>query len=110
MVQQEFVTVASTDEIPSGGAKVVTVGQFEIAIFHVGGEWYAIEGTCPHQGGPLSEGWVSEKTVTCPWHAWCFSLETGRMVIGDLEGVATFDVQVEDGRVSINPTPRAGGA
>ena len=102
----EFVTVASVDEIPSGTAKSVAVGPYEVAIFHVGDDWYAIEGTCPHQGGPLAEGWVHEKTVTCPWHAWCFSLETGRMVLHDMNGVAVFDVRVERGWVAINPEPR----
>jgi len=105
-VIDEFVTVASVDEIPSGAAKSFSVGSFEVAVFHVGGEWFAIEGTCPHQGGPLAEGWVHEKTVTCPWHAWCFSLETGRMPILETEGVATFEVRVEGGSIAINPRPR----
>ena len=102
----EFVTVASVDEIPSGAAKTVTVGSYEVAIFHVGDEWYAIEGVCPHQGGPLAEGWVHEKTVTCPWHAWSFSLETGRLVLHDMDGVATFDVRVERGWIAVNAQPR----
>ena len=106
----EFVTVAGVDEIPSGSAKAVVAGPYEIAVFHVGDEWYAIENTCPHQGGPLAEGWIFEKTVTCPWHAWCFSLETGRMTLMEQEGVATFEVRVEGGKVGVNPRPRAGGA
>ena len=105
-VQGEFVTVASVDEIPSGTAKTVTVGLYEVALFHVGDEWYALEGVCPHQGGPLAEGWVHEKTVTCPWHAWCFSLETGRLELHDMEGVATFEVRVERGTVAVNAQPR----
>ena len=102
----EFVTVASVDEIPSGTAKSVAIGEYEIAVFHVGDEWYAIEGTCPHQGGPLAEGWVHEKTVTCPWHAWCFSLETGKLQLLETTGVATFEVRVENGHVAVNPSPR----
>jgi nitrite reductase (NADH) small subunit len=105
-VIDEFVTVASVDEIPSGTAKSVIVRSQEIAIFHVDDEWYAIEGTCPHQGGPLAEGWVHEKTVTCPWHAWCFSLETGRLQLLETTGVATFELRVEDGTVAVNPEPR----
>lgn len=102
----QYVTVASVDDIPSGTAKNVTVGENQIAVFHVGEDWYALEGNCPHQGGPLAEGWIHEKTVTCPWHAWCFSLETGRMTLLEMEGVATYDVRVEGGMVAINPTPR----
>ena len=106
-VIDEFVSVASVDEIPSGTALAVTVGSQEIAIFHdVDGEWYAIEATCPHQGGPLAEGWVHEKTVTCPWHAWCFSLETGRLQLLETTGVATYELRIEDGTVAVNPAPR----
>jgi NAD(P)H-dependent nitrite reductase small subunit len=101
-----FVPVATVDEVPRGAAKAVVVGGYEVAVFHVGDEWYAIESTCPHQGGPLAEGWVFEKTVTCPWHAWCFSLETGRMTMMDMEGVATFAVRIRDGSVEIDPRPR----
>jgi len=108
---EDFVTVASAAQIPIGEAKVVVAGSQEIALFHVGeDEWYALESTCPHQGGPLAEGWVHEKTVTCPWHAWCFSLESGRLVMADMEGVATYDVRVRDGDVAVNPVPRANGA
>jgi NAD(P)H-dependent nitrite reductase small subunit len=105
-VLDEFVTVASVDEIPSGSAKSVAVGGYDIAVFHVGDEWYAIDGTCPHQGGPLAEGWVHEKTVTCPWHAWCFSLETGKLQLLETTGVATFDVRVENGKIAVNPRQR----
>ena len=106
-VIDEFVTVASVDEIPSGSAKSVAIGEYEIAVFHVGNEWYAIEGSCPHQGGPLAEGWVHEKTVTCPWHAWCFNLEDGKMTLGDYATVDVFDVKVEGDEVLLSPTPRA---
>jgi len=104
-VIDEFVTVASVDDIPKGSAKSVSVGPYEIAVFHLGDEWFAIEGTCPHQGGPLAEGWVHEKTVTCPWHAWCFSLETGRLQLLETTGVATFEVRIENGMVAVNPQP-----
>ena len=82
------------------------VGPHEVAVFHVGDEWFAIENTCPHQGASLALGWVHEKTVTCPWHAWCFSLETGRMTLMDMEGVATFEVRLEEGHVAVSAVPR----
>ena len=105
-VIDEFVRVASVDEIPNGTAKSFTVGQYEVAIFHVGDEWYALEGTCPHQGGPLAEGWIDGSIVTCPWHAWCFDVRDGKMTLGDYASVETFEVVVEDAVVSISPEPR----
>ena len=62
----QYVTVASVDDIPSGTAKNVTVGENQIAVFHVGEDWYALEGNCPHQGGPLAEGWIARKDRHVP--------------------------------------------
>jgi len=103
----EFVPVATLDEMPPGSRKLVVVGNREIALFNVAGALFAIENTCPHQGGPLVEGWLEGTIVTCPWHAWCFDLRNGKMTLGDFASVDTFDVQVEGAVVSISPEPRA---
>jgi len=52
----------------------VEVGGQRIAIFNVGGKYWAIEDTCPHRGGPLSEGMLAENEVICPWHGSRFNL------------------------------------
>lgn len=48
-----------------------------ISLFAVGAEIFAVQSFCPHLEGPLFQGTVSGETVTCPWHAWSFSLRTG---------------------------------
>jgi len=52
----------------------------EIAVFNIDGKYYAISNTCQHQGGPLSEGILDseKKVVTCPWHAWKYSVIDGK--------------------------------
>jgi nitrite reductase (NADH) small subunit len=109
-VTDEFLTVCPVDQIPNGSVSVVQIGSFEIGIYHIDGEWYAIDNICPHSGAQLHEGWVHDKTVTCPWHAWCFSLETGRMAAWDREGVARFELKIEDDTVKLNPKPIGGDA
>jgi len=103
----DFVRVASVDEIPPGRAKTVVIGTREIALFNAAGTFYALENTCPHQGGPLAEGWIEGSTVTCPWHAWSFRMTDGGMTLGDYASVETFDVRVEDGEVKVSRTPRS---
>jgi nitrite reductase/ring-hydroxylating ferredoxin subunit len=102
----KFVPVSRVDQIPPGTSKAFAVGDYEVAVFNVGGTFYAIENTCPHQGGPLSEGWLEGPIVTCPWHAWCFDVRTGKMTLGDLAAVEAFEVQILDSTVAISSEPR----
>ena len=54
----EYVKVAKTSEIADQCAKCVDVGGHTIALFNIGGEFFAIDDRCPHEEGPLSEGYV----------------------------------------------------
>jgi nitrite reductase (NADH) small subunit/3-phenylpropionate/trans-cinnamate dioxygenase ferredoxin subunit len=72
-----LVTVCKVGDIPDGAAAVVTVGKKDVAVFHVGGKYYAIDDCCPHAGASLSGGHVENEIVTCPWHAWRFRLTDG---------------------------------
>jgi nitrite reductase (NADH) small subunit/3-phenylpropionate/trans-cinnamate dioxygenase ferredoxin subunit len=105
----EFVTVARVADVAPGTGTTVVVDRREIALFNAGGTFYALDNTCPHQGGPLAEGWIEGTTVTCPWHAWCFRMADGSMTLGDYASVDTFEVRIEDGEVKISPTPRVSG-
>jgi len=69
--------IATIHEIPSGQAKKVKVGEKDIALFNVNGTFYAIDNTCPHRGGPLSEGELEGQEVVCPWHGARFNVTTG---------------------------------
>ena len=98
----EFVKVAKTDEIPTGQAKLVDVNGKEIALFNVGGSFYAIDNTCTHVGGPLSEGELNGVEVTCPWHGGVFDVTTGE-VLGPPPGRAVnrYNVRVEGSDIEI---------
>jgi nitrite reductase (NADH) small subunit len=99
--------VASLDDIPPGHGKGFAVGDREVAVFNVDGVLYAIDGTCPHQGGPLAEGWFEDGVVTCPWHAWCFDVRTGKMALaGDFCELDTFEVRIAGRDVEVASEPR----
>ena len=91
-----FVKVAKASEIPVGGAKVVLVQDRPIAIFKVKeGEFYAITNTCPHQGGPLGEGYLDGYSVTCPWHAWEFDIRTGACGTVPQDRIKSYKLKLE---------------
>lgn len=76
----EFVTVAKTNEIETGQARLVEVKGKPIALFNVDGKFFAVDNTCTHRGGPLAEGEISGHEVTCPWHGATFDVRTGEVV------------------------------
>ena len=98
----EFVTVGKTSELSPGQSKTVQVGGVSVAVFNVGGTYYAIEDTCSHVGGPLSEGEVDGTTVTCPWHGAQFDLATGKALTPPASaGVKSYSVQVQGDDVKV---------
>ena len=90
-----FVKVASVPEIPLGQGKTIEAGGRKIALFNVDGKFFAIDNTCAHRGGPLGEGSLEEKTVTCPWHGWRYDVTTGVSEISPDVGVPSYPIKVE---------------
>jgi nitrite reductase/ring-hydroxylating ferredoxin subunit len=75
---------------------MIEVGGKKIALFNVEGSFYAIDDTCTHRGGPLSEGSLDGKEVTCPWHGAIYDVITGEVLSPPApKGVARYNVRVE---------------
>jgi nitrite reductase (NADH) small subunit/3-phenylpropionate/trans-cinnamate dioxygenase ferredoxin subunit len=98
-----FTKVATVQEVAPGQGKQVKVGNKTIALFNVGGTFHAIDDTCPHRGGPLSEGTVVGTQVTCPWHGANFDLTTGAHLSPPARSdVACYAVQVVGDAVEVD--------
>jgi len=97
----EFVTVAKTGEIPAGEGRVVEAGGRQIALFNVDGEFHALDNTCLHRGGPLGEGELAGKVVTCPWHGWTYDVSTGEVTFNPTVRVEKLQVRVEGDSVQV---------
>lgn len=89
------IKVASKSELAPGSSKKVEVNSKEVALFNVDGAFYAIDDTCSHRGGPLSEGSVEDKVVTCPWHGWQYDLASGECLTNPSVCQTKYDVKVE---------------
>jgi nitrite reductase (NADH) small subunit len=90
-----FVKLASLDELPVGAAKEVEFEGRVYALYNIDGVISAIDGICPHQGGPLADGFVEGTTVTCPWHGWQFDIRTGKTPLGPKIKQPVYEVQIE---------------
>jgi nitrite reductase (NADH) small subunit len=91
----EWHRLAALSEVPPGSARELTAGGRVIALFNVGGTLYALDGICPHAGGPLGEGVLSGLVVTCPWHGWQFDVTTGRHCLNARIEHTTFPLKIE---------------
>jgi nitrite reductase (NADH) small subunit/3-phenylpropionate/trans-cinnamate dioxygenase ferredoxin subunit len=96
-----IVAVARSSEIPAGEARVVQVGEREIAVFNLDGTFRAFENSCPHRGAPLGDGIAKENKVICLTHGWAFDADSGQATHDPEMRAICYPVTVEGGEVRI---------
>ncbi|HEU5338390.1 MAG TPA: nitrite reductase small subunit NirD [Sulfuricaulis sp.] len=98
----DWIDIGRVEDIPMQGARVVRTPLGDIAVFRtVNNEIFALRDRCPHKGGPLSQGIVSSKTVTCPLHNWNIALDTGEAVAPDKGCAGHIPVKVVEEEISL---------
>lgn len=101
MPMSEWITVAQFDELPEGTGKEVVANGLIIALFNVDGTVHAMDGICPHAGGPVGTGELNGCVVTCPWHGWQFDVTTGQHELSPTLHHPTYPARVVDGAVQV---------
>ncbi len=92
--------LCALEDIPRLGSRVVKSASGDIAVFRSADDAvFALHDKCPHKGGPLSQGIVHGRQVTCPLHGWKIGLEDGHAAAPDVGHCGTFGVKVENGQV-----------
>ncbi len=117
MSRQRHV-VAAIDEVGPGTSKRVNVAGRDIALFNVGGEFFALANKCPHESGPLCQGKIiglavadepgkyrierDGEFVKCSWHGWEFDIRTGQSWCDPATvRVRAYDTAVENGETLV---------
>ncbi len=72
-----FQKALKDSDISKDGVHKARIGKKEFALIRLGGAYYAIDGTCTHEGGPLGEGTLDDGELVCPWHEGRFNVKTG---------------------------------
>ena len=109
------VAVAQLTDVADGSVQEVVAGSRKLVLIRRGGEFFAIRNICPHQGAPLCRGVLSGvrpsgsvgdyrlervgEILRCPWHNWEFDVTDGRCLHSPKKRVATYSVDVADGKV-----------
>ncbi len=103
---ETWVAVGSSDEFAEGEVRALAVGEKQVALVRHDSTLFALDGRCPHQGGPLGEGNLCAGALRCPWHGYDFDLKSGRGR-GNEHKVDALEVREENGRVEIAlPKPK----
>ena len=97
----QFKTVANVGDILDGQGTTFTVGDQMIAVFKSNGEYYAIDDLCPHMGASLGAGHLQDGVVTCPWHAWRFSVCDGTWVDNPKLKVDCYEVRIKGDEIQV---------
>jgi nitrite reductase (NADH) small subunit len=96
----DWIRVCRLEDIPQLGSRVVNSAEGRIAVFrNAEDEVFALADRCPHKGGPLSQGIVHGRKVTCPLHNWNIRLEDGCAVEPDEGCTQRYAARVEAGEV-----------
>ena len=103
--ENRFVPVARTGDIPAGEGRTFEAAGRLIAVFFDGSDYHAMDDLCPHMGASLGSGPLVDGIVTCPWHAWRFSVCDGAWCDNPALSVDVFPTRVVDDTVEVQVPP-----
>ena len=106
----EWIEIADASECPPGASIERVAGGRMVAVANVDGKLHALDGLCPHQGGPLGTGTLCGTILTCPWHGWQFDVTTGRHRISATVRQPLYEIRVQDGQLFVRLGDTGAGA
>jgi ferredoxin-nitrite reductase len=105
-----YAEAADVAAVVDGQGLLVQLSGQEVALFRLGSDIFAIDNTCPHAGGSLAEGTVTDGCVTCPLHGWKFDVRTGDGISPAMSRVASYATKIVDGKIMVQAAPRDASA
>ena len=94
----DFVRICSQSELPSADqVREFTAAGRALCVANVGGIICVLDGECPHEGGPLSEGTIEDGRVVCPWHQYAFDVHSGATANDPDVKATVIEAKVEGG-------------
>ena len=96
----DFVRICAQSELPPAGqVREFVNGGRALCVANVDGTICVLDGTCPHEEGPLGEGTIEDGKVVCPWHSYAFDVRTGVAENDPAVKAEVFEAKVEDGEL-----------
>lgn len=82
MEQQDITLVCPIADVKENTLNQFTVSDVPLLVVKNNDNFYALNATCPHKGGTLSQGILKDNCVECPLHHATFDLTSGKMIKG----------------------------
>ncbi len=101
-----WIEVGTAGDCPPGKCIEAMVNESIVVVANVGGRFYAMDGLCAHQGGPLAGGNLSGCTLTCPWHGWQYDVKSGQQLLSDTIRQTVYRARESGGTIQVEvPDP-----
>ena len=98
----EYHPVAKTDELDEEEGMEVKIGDKDLALYNVEGEFYATDGICTHEYINLCDGYVEGHIIECPLHSACFDIKTGKATTPPVtEDLKTYELKIDGEQILI---------
>jgi len=105
MSASELHRVCDVSEIVEGTARGVEVGGRRLALYNIGGTFYATDDRCTHARASLSEGFIEGDVIECPLHGGRFHIPTGEPLAPPVRmAVRVHQVEVIEGEIYVRMT------
>src|SRR5690349_13220984 len=102
-----FQFAATLNDLKSTGAITIHVDGNTIALFLYADKIYAVDNRCPHMGFPLAQGSIKDGILTCYWHYARFDIASGGTFDQWADDVPTFPVEIRNGEIWVDVSPKA---
>ncbi len=100
-MSEGFVKAIDAADLAPGETATATVNGTELAIVNLNGEFHAMDNLCPHQEGPLGDGFVQGDAIVCPLHYWEFDIKSGEYLDDPTTCLKKYETKVEGGSVFV---------
>lgn len=98
----DWIDVCKVEQLKPRNFRLVDLGDIEIMVFNIDNQFYAIEDTCTHDGGTLSDGEIEGCEIICPRHGARFDIRNGKVTAPPaFENLHSFPTRVENGVVQV---------
>lgn len=74
-----IVRVCAQAEIEPEGVKAFEIGERRLAVFNIGGKFYATDDECTHASASLADGMLDGDVIECSLHFGAFHVPTGEV-------------------------------